>query len=86
MIYAPPDEPNHHDAARAWLYCGLWSPDNIPGKLRNVTYRNIEILADDEVPEPIFSFSGADGEHDVSDITIESVFYNGERYLPRVLK
>ena len=86
MVYAPPAEPNHHDAARAWLYCGMWSPDNIPGKLRDVTYRNIRIFADPEVPEPNFAFSGADAEHDVDGVTIESVYYNGSRYLPRVFK
>ncbi len=86
MVYDPPKEPNHKDIGHIWMYCGMWSPDNIPGLVRDVTYRNISIITDPEVDEPVFCFDGADAEHDINGVTIENVRCNGNRYLPRVVK
>lgn len=84
--YAPPKEPNHKEIGRIWMYCGVWSPDNVPGLVRDVAYRNIYVTADPEVAEPAFSFDGADEQHNIDGVKLENIFYNGKRYLPRVLK
>ena len=84
MVYAPPEEPNGAEIGKAWQYCGMWSPDNILGNVRDVTYRNIRILADPEVPEPCFRFDGADAEHRIDRVRIENVYYNGKPHTPRV--
>ncbi|MBR0509929.1 MAG: hypothetical protein IJJ85_07400 [Clostridia bacterium] len=86
MAYAPPPEPNSGEIAKVWQYCGIWSPDNILGNVRDVTYRNIRIYADPEVPEPCFRFNGADADHCIAGVTIGDVYYNGKPLVPHVEK
>ena len=83
MVYDPPEVPNCAEIGKAWQYCGMWSPDNILGNVRDVTYRNIQIIADPEVPEPGFRFDGADAEHCIASVTIETVYCNGKPIAPR---
>ena len=82
----PPETPAHADAVRVWQYCGVWSPDHLLGHVRNVTYRNIQILADEGVPVPDFVFNSADETHYIDGVTIENVTLNGKPLQPHVIK
>lgn len=90
--YAPADVPVLPEAIRAWMYCGVWSPDNIPGHVHNVRYKNIALLTDPGVADAAtlrtnrwVQFLGADAEHRVSDVVIENLTVNGERLDRRVM-
>ncbi|MBQ7152527.1 MAG: hypothetical protein IJR83_01145 [Clostridia bacterium] len=84
MKYEPEPAPNHKQPVRAWMYCGMWSPDGIPGQIRHVRYENIAIYADKEVPEPEIMFYGADSEHRISDAVMSGITYNGKPWRPHV--
>ena len=86
MAYAPPETPAHAEAARVWQYCDVWSPDHLLGHVRNVTYRNIRILADEGIPAPDFVFNSADETHYIDGVTIENVTFNGQPLRPHVIK
>ena len=86
MKYEPGDVPAHDAFIKDWMYCGVWSNDNIPGHVHGVTYKNIRIYKDEEVPMPVILLNGADAEHTVSDITLSGVYLNGEKITPTVEK
>lgn len=44
--YDPPDVPNCPNVIKNFMYCGMWTEDQILGNVRDVSYRNIEIFAD----------------------------------------
>ena len=78
MEYAP-------DTSKPWipllmkahLYRGMWSKDMLFGTNRNITFRNIQILADEGLEMPRSEFSGADETHRTTDIRIENLTFNG---------
>lgn len=47
------------------------------GSMRDVTFRNIQVLADPGMEMPVSCFAGLDEAHTVSDVKIESVTLNG---------
>ena len=59
--------------------CNLWSSDNIPGKNHHITFRNIEVFTEDDMPFPPVIISGKDEEHTSSDFVFENIMFNGKR-------
>ena len=86
MQYEPGDEPAHDAFIKAWMYCGVWSDDNIPGHVHDITYRNIYIFKDEAVPMPEVLFNGADAEHLIENVTVGDVYLNGEKIKPQINK
>lgn len=57
---------------------GLFSKDGLHGNISGVTFRNINIFADDkDIPCPVVVLSGLDESHTVDDITIDGIFRDG---------
>lgn len=84
MVYDPGSEPAHDDLFRAGLNCGIWSPDGIPGQIRDVSLRNIKVYKDPEVPMPEIHLNGYDDAHTIARVRIKNVTLNGEAILPEV--
>ena len=82
MVYAPDtSKPYLPVLMKAHLYRGVWSKDMLYGRNRNITFRNIQILADEGLDMPPSEFSGADETHRTSDIRIENLTFNGRPVL-----
>ncbi|MBQ7720187.1 MAG: hypothetical protein IJT56_06340 [Clostridia bacterium] len=62
---------------KAHLYRGVWSKDMLYGENKRVTFRNIQVFADDGLTMPPSEFSGADDAHWTRGITIENLTFNG---------
>lgn len=63
------------------IYAGFggdmfYSNDRIKGNISRVTFRNIQVLSDTAMPS--VTLEGYDAEHMVSNVTIESLTFNGE--------
>lgn len=86
MQYEPGDTPAHDAFIKAWMYCGVWSDDNIPGHVHDITYKNIYVIKDEAVPTPEILLNGADAEHLIENVTVENVYLNGEKFTPTVSK
>jgi hypothetical protein len=79
MRYAPDtSKPYLPLLMKAHLYRGVWSKDMLFGRNRNITFRNIQILADEGLSMPPSEFSGADETHLTEDIRIENLTFNGK--------
>lgn len=83
MEYNPGDEPAHDAFIKDWMYCGVWSDDNILGHVHDIKYKNIFITKDEEVPMPVAIFYGGDETHPIENITVENVFVNGQKIIPQ---
>ena len=86
MVYDPGDVPAHDAFIKDWMYCGVWSDYNILGHVHNITYRNIRIIKDEEVPVPAAIFNGGDETHPIENITLENIYLNGEKITPQTDK
>lgn len=64
---------------RSIVDCGLWSCDDIPGKNHHITFRNIDVLTDGNVPFPEIYISGKDAEHTSCNFAFENIKFNGQR-------
>jgi hypothetical protein len=60
-------------------YCGRWSKDNLLGSVSNITYRNIQVLADGLDRMPPSYFKSANAEHTTSNVVIDGLYFNGRR-------
>ncbi len=57
---------------------GLFAKDGLNGCIHDITFRNIQMLTDDEnIPRPIALFAGLSEDHKVSRVTVEGVFRDG---------
>ncbi len=56
---------------------GLFAKDGLNGCIHDITFRNIQILTDGDVPKPAVWFVGVDGEHTVKNITVDGVYRDG---------
>lgn len=83
MEYNPGDEPAHDAFIKDFMYCGVWSDDNILGHVHDIKYKNILITKDEEVPMPVAIFNGGDETHPIEKITVENVFVNGQKIVPQ---
>ena len=80
MAYEPGEEPAHDHLLRCNLNCGLWSPDMLPGQIRDVIYKDVE------VPAPDCCFDGYNSEHTIERVRVENVTLNGEPFMPKLLR
>ena len=79
MKYEPKPEPFLPTLMYAHLYRGIWSKDMLFGENYDITFRNIQIIADPGLPVPPSGFVGAEEEHKTHDIKIEGLYFNGKR-------
>ncbi len=86
MVYDPGNVPAHDAFIKNWMYCGVWSDDMILGHVHDITYKNIFITKDEEVPMPEAVFEGGDETHTMNTVTVENVRVNGEAIIPPVRK
>lgn len=84
LVYEPGEEPAHDAFIKAWMYCGVWTKDNIPGHVHDITYRNIRVYKDENVPEPGVVFNGADERHGIENVTLDGIFMNGQPLRPMI--
>ena len=61
-----------------FLNCGTWSVDRLFGKISDIVFRDIFITTDHDFT-PTINIKGYSKEHDIQNVTIENVFYNGKR-------
>ena len=81
QVYTPKETPWAGAIIRAFMYWGSWW---VPGEPRfksvhDITYRNIQIFKDEEVPMPAIGFNGSQAELGFSDILIDGIYCNGEK-------
>lgn len=55
-----------------------FSVDKLNGKMSDITYRNIQILTDNEAELPPIQLRGKDPEHDIRRVLIENITVNGK--------
>lgn len=77
--YEPRKEFFPADLMFADMYVGRWSKDMIYGHTHDISYKNITVYIDEEVPMPMTQFKGGTPENWAEDITIENVVVNGKR-------
>ena len=58
---------------------GLFSKDGLNGRIHDITFRNIQVLTDGDIPKPAVLFAGLDGAHTVENITVDGVYRDGRR-------
>ncbi len=79
-------EPFNGQVSLNWMYCNVWTQDGLLGNVRDITYRNIHVVADEGVALPPFSFEGADTDHGFRHIAIENLTFNGTPVSPYIVK
>ena len=84
LVYDPGNVPAHDPVLRFSLDCGMWSPDNIPGQIRDVTVQNIRVYLEEGVPAPALSFTGWDAGHTIERVRIVDYRVNGTPTMPEV--
>ncbi len=62
----------------SFINCGVWSNDNMFGKISNVQFKNIHILSDEDFT-PAIKLSGIDSEHNIKNIEFENITFNGKK-------
>jgi len=68
------------DLLFADMYVGKWSNDMVYGHTHDISYKNITVYIDEEVPMPMIQFKGGTPENWAENITIENLVINGRRY------
>lgn len=58
---------------------GLFAKDGLHGCVHDILFKNIYVLTDAPMPMPCSVFRGLDEVHNVRDIRIEGLYFNGER-------
>ena len=58
---------------------GLFAKDGLHGCVHDIVFKDIFVLTDAPMPMPCSVFRGLDEVHDVRDIRIEGLYFNGER-------
>lgn len=79
MKYEPEDTPSLPAVICGWMYNNTFTHDLIYGNVYDITYRNIYVTADEGMQIPEVSFSGIDGAHRFDRITIDGLYFNGNR-------
>lgn len=80
QVYVSDAKPYVGGLIRGFNYWGPWVPG--PAKLptiHDVFYKNIRVFSDDGLEKPDILFHGAEPEHGFYDITIDGLYYNGEK-------
>lgn len=78
--FVPVSPTRHPILLAAPIYqMGLFSRDGLNGCIHDITFRNIQILTDGDIPKPVVMLAGLDAEHTVRHVTVEGVYRDGER-------
>ena len=79
--YQPPEGTRHPVPLGIYIInSGLFNDvDYRNGRVRDITFRNIQLLVDDGVPQPAPEFRGLDEEHDIRRVLIDNLTVNGKR-------
>jgi hypothetical protein len=56
---------------------GLFAADGLNGNIHDITFRNIRILTDGDVPKPAVWIVGVDEAHNVKDMTMDGIYRDG---------
>ncbi len=77
--FTPTTPTRHPILMAAPIYqMGLFAKDGLNGCTHDITFRNIQMLTDDEnIPRPVALFAGLSEDHKVSRVTVEGVFRDG---------
>lgn len=80
MVYVPDGGIYAAEVIKGWMYWGQWTPGE-PNfhPIHDITYKNIQILADEGMPLPGISFYGARKDFGFDNITLEDIYWNGEK-------
>ncbi|MCL2813884.1 MAG: hypothetical protein FWD23_04730, partial [Oscillospiraceae bacterium] len=65
-------------------YCGVWSDNNLLGRISDITLKDIYVLADEGIPMPRSYIEGAQEkynttEHNTVNVKFDGIYYNGKR-------
>jgi len=60
-----------------FLGCGTWSVDNLYGRISDVVFRNISVISDYDF-KPIIRVNGYNEDHDIKNIIVEKMTFNGK--------
>ena len=61
-----------------FLRCGIWSIDNLYGKIENVTFKDISVFSDDSDFNSTVSLRGYNEEHCIKGVTFQNITHNGK--------
>lgn len=82
-IFTP--KPSHTTLIYSFINCGVWSNDNILGKISNITFKDIEIFSDCDF-SPEIKLYGKDPEHLINNISFENITFNGKKLAEKDIK
>ena len=59
-----------------FLYCGVWSNDELYGKISDVTFKDVSVFSDSEIFPSYISLKGYDEEHSIKNVTLQNITHN----------
>ena len=62
-----------------FLRCGIWSIDNLYGKIENVTFKDIAIYSDDSEFNSKITLKGYNTRHNIQNVTFHNITFNGNQ-------
>jgi len=79
MVYTP----YHSQAGLILVFFDNYSSTNEveKGKVEDISCRNIQVYTEEGLPTPTIRFAGLNGEHTVSNVVVDGIYFNGKRVM-----